>query len=119
MLEAILIFSGLSLAIGILLYVPGMYIARRHLRKTGRKNLSKRITRHGLVFYGLLCVTLFTGFSMQYLSPQSLVGRVSSTRRGRYAIAAAIVAVAIPLSWLLEKKGISLITNDKKPNKAL
>jgi hypothetical protein len=100
--EALLAISIAVLAIGALLAIPAIFIARRWLRSAHRSQQVLVVTRAGLMFYALEVAILLMGYAVLYLRS----GEASPTPWWAWLLWTTIVlAVEHPLGALLARMG--------------
>jgi hypothetical protein len=100
------------LVIGVLLYIPGHWWAKRKLRnaESGSK-FELHITSAGFALCTLMVVALLLGFSQQYLAPQTEFGKFVSTPLGRLSYLVAVYALTVVFGLILEMLGFTLFRN--------
>jgi len=111
-LEAVIVIGLFTLILGVVLYVPARYFIRRKLRKNPRY-AKQRVTKVGLFVFGIMVVILMCGFSLQYLAPESWLGQLVTTAKGRLAYGLLVVAVFWSVEIFLSRKGIKIIEKEK------
>ena len=97
-----------TLALGVLLYVPARFWVKRKLRAEPDSHPKLRLTKLGWV---LICAMVFLfigGFSLQYLAPESLLGQFVKTSSGRFLYAATLALVFWLVEAALKARGIKL-----------
>lgn len=108
--KALLIIGGMCLVLGLVLYVPAHYWAKRRLRRAPQESsLKLRITPAGFVVYGLMVAAMMAGFSLQYLAPETRLGHFTSTGRGRIVMTGALMAVVSVVEGLLRSLGVKCV----------
>lgn len=108
--EAVLVIGGFSVLLGIVLYVPGRWWAKRKLREAPAASAARvRVTRAGLVFYGIMILFLMIGLFQEHLAPQSRIGEFVSTRVGRLAFVGAYVGVSVLIENMLTRLGFTFV----------
>lgn len=111
--KALGVICLLTLALGILLYVPARIWAKRKLRAEPSGHPKLRLTKTG---WALICSTVFvliTGFSVQYIAPESAFGQFVKTSGGRFLYLAAVVLIFWLVEAILKTRGIRLIEEDQ------
>ena len=111
--EALLVIGGFTILLGLLLYLPGRWWARRQLAKSPDGSPAKaRVTRAGYLFFGIMIGLLFIGFSQEHIAPTSSLGEFVSNRGGRWIFAGAILAIAVVIEKILARAGIELLRQE-------
>jgi len=108
-LEAMAVTIIFSLVLGIVLFIPGWLWCRWRLGKQPTGQVGHIVTGAGYVFSGALTLVLVGGFVLGSLEPESALGSLVSTRKGRFIYCLIVVAVFWPIDRLLKPKGIHLI----------
>ena len=97
------------LVIGVLLYIPGRWWAKRKLRNTPPDSEYKlHITSAGLALCVLTVFILIIGSSQRYLAPESEFGRFVSNVFGLLFFWAAVTVTMIVFGLVLEMLGFTL-----------
>jgi hypothetical protein len=108
--EAFFVIGSLTVVLGVLLYVPGRWWARRKLRDAPKEASARRsVTPTGYVLAGLITTAFVSAFSLSYFAPESIVGRWASTSVGRLAIAVSLVGLCAILELIARKLGFKLV----------
>ncbi|MCA3028423.1 MAG: hypothetical protein ING66_07470 [Rhodocyclaceae bacterium] len=112
-LGLIAIVAGLALVVGLILYIPGHFLAKRLLRHSPTKSAARlRITRAGFVYFGLMVFALMAGFSLQYLAADTLLGQFVGTGHGLMVIGFGVVAVFSAFEVILRKFGVQMVVRE-------
>ncbi|MES2901618.1 MAG: hypothetical protein V4723_17955 [Pseudomonadota bacterium] len=102
-------FIGGAVIVGLILYIPGHYLAKYFLRSAASKSEAhSRITTLGLVVYGAMVLAMFLGFAQQYFAENTWFGHFVSTWFGRLTFATVLIAVWTGIEYSLKKRGYSL-----------
>ena len=112
-----------TLVLGVLLYCvlyfPASRRAKRELQENPNSSFSKRyglkVTKAGVVVYGIMVAVLFGGLSQEYLAPESELGQLVKTESGKWLFVVPLVVVVGLLEAALKKRGIRL-TESKEIN---
>jgi hypothetical protein len=105
-IKAAAIIGGGAIVVGLLLYIPGHFLAKYLLRRSQPKsNARGHITRLGFVVYGAMVFTMFIGYAQEHLSPQTWFGHFMSSWGGQLAYSVLVVAVWAGIERLLKKRG--------------
>lgn len=105
-LEAIAVVGLVTLGAGLLLYLPVRWYARREARRRPHANSSTRITVAGLVVILIIILVLVAGLTLEHLAPDSWLGTLVSTKRGRLVWGWMVVCVFAPIALVLERMGM-------------
>lgn len=107
--EGIAATALLCLPLGVLLYIPARWWAKRKLASNPASSRARlRVTPAGLAFATLLVGVLFLGFSQQYFAPESELGQFVSTSLGRTVFAVGVYGLSVVIGMVLELFGFTL-----------
>jgi heme/copper-type cytochrome/quinol oxidase subunit 2 len=110
-----ILFGLIFLVIGVLLYIPGRWWAKRKLRNAPpNSEYNLHITSSGLALCVLMVFTLVIGSSQRYLAPESEFGRFVSNPLGLLFFWAAVTVATIVFGLVLEMLGFTLY---RRPNR--
>jgi hypothetical protein len=99
----------LCLPLGVLLYIPARWWAKRKLANSPAHSQARlRVTPAGRAFATLVVGLLFIGFSQQYFAPQSEFGQFVSTSLGRLVFAIGVTGLSVVIGMVLELVGFTL-----------
>lgn len=113
----IAIIVAIALLVGVILYVPGHFLAKRLLRRSPVASAARlRITRAGFFFFGLMVFFLMAGFSLQYLAPDTALGQFVTTWYGRMILGFCVVAVFTAVELILKKFGVHCVVREQNVN---
>lgn len=109
-IEALTVIGIFSLVLGIILLIPGLWWARRKVKKlpehaTGRM----QITPFGFIYYGIFVGLLMVVFSLRYLAPELSSGK-------KFALIAAVVIVGLLGEKIANKLGFKLVSKNNDSN---
>lgn len=114
--EAFAAIGIFTLVLGVVLYVPARWWAKRKVREHPNSNATLRVTRAGFVFFGIFVVLLILGFSQEFLAPESGLGQFVSSSGGRLLFGASVAAVFWLLEVILKSKGVLLVEKKETKN---
>ena len=67
-IKAAAIIGGGAIVVGLVLYIPGYFLAKYLLRRSSpRSNSHGRITKLGAVVYGAMVFAMFIGYAQEHL----------------------------------------------------
>ena len=108
--EGLALTALLCLPLGVLLYIPARWWAKRQLaRSPANSRTQLRVTSAGIAFAALLVGVLFIGFSQQYFAPQSEFGQFVGTTLGRLVFGVGVTVLSVVISMVLELFGFTLL----------
>ena len=111
--EALLVIGSFTILLGLLLYVPGRWWAKRQLKNAPDGSVGKaRVTQVGYLFFGIMIGLLFFGFAQEHMAPSSRLGALVSTRIGRLTLFGGIVAASFLIEKMLGRAGIELVRHE-------
>ena len=111
--EVLLVIGSFTTLLGLLLYVPSRWWAKRQLKNVPDGSVGKaRVTRAGYLFFGIMIGLLFFGFAQEHIAPSSRLGEFVSTRIGRLTLFGGIVAASFLFEKMLGRVGIELVRHD-------
>lgn len=111
--EALVVIGFFTLALGVLLFVPAWLWVRHKRRIEPEKYPKLRLTRIG---WALICATvlfLIGGFVVDFIAPESLLGQLVKTSRGRFIYLAVVVFIFWVIEIALKARGVRLIEEDQ------
>ncbi len=111
--EALGVIGLVTLALGVLLYVPARIWAKRKLRAEPNSHPRLRLTKTGWLFVCTALLFLFGGLLMNYFAPESLLGQFVKTSSGRFLYAATLALVFWLVEATLKARGIKLTKEDQ------
>ncbi len=98
-----------SIVIGLILYIPGHFLAKYLLRRTAATSIQrKRITALGALVYGTLVCALVAGYAQEHLSPHTWFGQFMSNLGGQFLYGLVLIAVLGIIENLLKARGYAL-----------
>lgn len=103
-----------TLALGVLLYVPARFWVKRKLRAEPGAHAKLRFTKLGWVLISTALLFLFGGFMMEFLAPESLLGQFVKTSSGRFLYALIVVLIFWLVEAALKARGIKLTKEDQR-----
>ena len=108
--EGLALTALLCLPLGVLLYIPARWWAKRKLANSPANSRARlRVTSAGLAFATLLVGVLFIGFSQQYFAPQSEFGQFVGTSLGRLVFGVGVTVLSVVIGMVLELLGFTLV----------
>ncbi len=111
--EALLVIGGFTALLGLLLYIPGRWWAKRQLRDAPEGSPGKaRVTRAGYLFFGVMIGFLLIGLMQHEVAPNSRLGEFVSTRSGRLIFFVSYLAVGVIIEKALVRAGIVLVQHE-------
>ena len=107
--KAAAIIGGGAIIVGLILYIPGHFLARYLLRRCApRSNTQGRITTLGVVVYTSMVVAMIVGFAQEHIAGHTWFGHFTSNWLGRLTFAAVVIAVWSCIEYLLKRRGYVL-----------
>ena len=113
-MEAILVIGSLVIILGIILLIPGLWWARRKARKDPAFAKKANFTPIGWLFLCVMLSFLLGGLCMQYLYPESSIGKLTATSLGRILWTAIIIFIFYIIQKLLNSYGVVIEKDDEK-----
>jgi hypothetical protein len=108
--EAFAVIGAFALLLGIVLYIPGRWWARRKLHDASLGSPARAsLTPIGYVVIGLLVFALVGTFSLKDLAPDSLIGRIEGSRVGRLTILVCMASAFWLVESIAKRLGIDFI----------
>ena len=108
--EAALVIGIVALGAGLILYIPGYFLAKWALRKSPPDSGGRlHVTFTGFVVYGSMIIMLAIGFAQQFFAPETFLGRLTSTSLGRLLFCASIIPLGVVIEFVLRKFGIHCV----------
>lgn len=114
--EAFAAIGTFTLVLGVMLYIPARWWAKRKRREHPNSDATLRVTRAGFVFSVIFIVLLMLGFSQEFLAPDSRLGQLVSSSSGRLLFGAFVGAVFWLLEVVLKSKGVMLVERKEPKN---
>lgn len=113
-LVPIAVAIALALLVGVVLYIPVHFLAKRLLRRTPVASAARlRITRAGFFYFGLMVLVLMAGFSLQYLASDTPLGQFMATWYGRLILGFCVVALFTVVELILRKVGVRCVVREQ------
>jgi L-asparagine transporter-like permease len=106
--EALGAITLLTLALGAVLYLPARIWARRQVKATPTAHPKLRLTKVGALLLAAAVFLLIGGLLMNYLAPESLLGKFVATSSGRFLYLFAVIILFWIVEFALKTRGISL-----------
>lgn len=104
-----------SVVIGLILYIPGHFLAKYLLRRTAPTSIQrKRITALGALVYGTLVCALVAGFAQGHLSPHTWFGQLMSNVGGQFLYGTVLTVVMGIVEIVLKERGHELWVSSQK-----
>lgn len=107
--EALIIIGLFTLSLGVLIFVPAWFWAKRKLHDHPAARTKIKMTKAGLFLIPLFIVILICGLLMDFLAPESILGQFVKTPGGRFLYLMIVVSIFWGLEAILRSKGIKLI----------
>ena len=111
--EAFIVIGVFTLGLGVLLFVPAWIWAKRQRRTEPEKHPKIKLTKLGWALIGATIIILIGGLLMDYIAPESPLGRFIRLPGGRFFYFAIVASLFWVLELALKAKGIKLTTDDK------
>jgi hypothetical protein len=97
------------------IYLIGNFIAKRYISKRPYSQLNLIVTKFGYIFYSISLFLLFSGFSMKWFAPETIIGRLVSSYKGMIIYTIGLCIVLGVIERCLSMKGYR--TTREEPNK--
>ena len=112
--DAIFIIGGFCKLLGVLLYVPARWWARRKLRTVPVDSAARlHVTSAGLAFCVLVVSLMLAAVLQPYVAPQTALAQFLSTGIGRLVFFGALAILSGVFALILELLGFTLF---RRPN---
>ena len=109
-LEALTVIGVFTVALGIILLIPGLWWARRKVRKLPVHAAGRmRVTPFGYIYSAIFVGFLMVVFSLGYLAPELSNGK-------KFALMAIVVIVGFLGEKLANKLGFKLVIKNNDGN---
>ena len=111
--EAFVVIGLFTLGLGVLLLVPAWIWVKRKQRAEPGKHVKVKLTKLGWTLIWVMLIILIGGLLMDYIAPESLLGRFVKMPVGRLLYLAIVAAIFWLVEAALKARGIKLIEEDQ------
>ncbi|MEW6330671.1 MAG: hypothetical protein AB1560_04335 [Pseudomonadota bacterium] len=108
-LEALVVIGVFILVLGAVLFGLTKLWMKYKSHEYPAASVKIKMTKVGVVWLSLAIIVLLAGLLMQYLAPESLLGKFVKTASGRFFYAVSVAFLFWLLEIVLKAKGIKLI----------
>lgn len=108
-LEALVVIGIFTLVLGAVLFALFRLWVRHKFHDHPTVGTKVRLTKAGVICVPVLVIVLIGGFLMEYIAPESVLGKLVETPIGRLSYAAAVTLAFLLIEVVLKSKGIRLI----------
>jgi len=114
MKEILIIASAALFLLAIIFCMVFILRSKSQANPQAQAGSDRRITKLGLLFYGLMIFALLAGFIAKGIFPESWLGEHLSTRTGLFVYFGVVLGLFGTLDTLLPKMGVILLKPPKE-----
>lgn len=107
--EAIIVIGLIVLVLGAFLFALAKIWAKFKFKNDSPSHVPIRVTKAGWIIIPLFVIILFGGFSLQYIAPETIIGKAVQTSAGRFVYMLILLCIFWALEMMLKTRGIKLI----------
>lgn len=112
--EAFIAIGGVTLIIGIVLLIPGLWWVRRNVKQYSHSQGTMAVTKAGFIYSSIFVFILVAGFTAQYWAPETAFGKWLSTGIGRILFVIGLISIAFIFEKILNKFGLFIKVLEKR-----